>query len=30
MATIYDDRDDVDSALGTGRVDYALVAVWWD
>jgi hypothetical protein len=30
MATVYDDRKEVDSALGTGGDDYALVAVWWD
>lgn len=25
-----EDRDEIDSALGIGRLDYGLLSVWWD
>jgi hypothetical protein len=30
MVQIYDDQDDIDGALGTGRQEYGLLSVWWD
>jgi hypothetical protein len=27
---VYEDRDETDTALGTGRTDYGLLSVWWD
>jgi hypothetical protein len=30
MINVYDDPQDVDSALGSGRETRAVVAIWWD
>lgn len=30
MVSVYDDQEDVDSALGGGREQRAIVAIWWD
>ena len=27
---VYDDQQEIDQALGTGRQGYGLVSVWWD
>lgn len=27
---IYENQDDIDRALGTGRQEYGLIAIWWD
>lgn len=27
---VYEDREETDTALGTGRADYGLLSVWWD
>jgi hypothetical protein len=30
MVQVHDDPQDVDSALGSGREERAVVAIWWD
>jgi hypothetical protein len=30
MVSVYDDPQDVDRALGSGRETRAIVAIWWD
>lgn len=30
MVSVYDDPQDVDNALGSGRETRAIVAIWWD
>jgi hypothetical protein len=30
MVSVHDDQKDVDSALGSGREDRAIVSIWWD
>lgn len=27
---VYEDQEEIDSALGTGRSAYGLISVWWD
>jgi hypothetical protein len=27
---VYENQDDIDGALGTGRDEYGLLTVWWD
>jgi hypothetical protein len=27
---IYDDQEEIDSALGVGRQEYGLLSIWWD
>lgn len=27
---VYDDQEEMDSALGTGRQEYGLLSIWWD
>lgn len=27
---VYEDQDDIDMALGAGRMGYGLLSVWWD
>ena len=27
---IYDDQEEIDSALGVGREEYGLLSIWWD
>ena len=27
---VYEDQDEIDAALGTGRDEYGLVTIWWD
>jgi hypothetical protein len=30
MVSVHDDPQDVDSALGSGREQRAVLAIWWD
>jgi hypothetical protein len=30
MAHVYEDQQEIDRALGTGRQEYGLVSFWWD
>lgn len=30
MPSVHDDRREIDMALGTGRVEFGLLTVWWD
>jgi hypothetical protein len=27
---VYEDQDEIDGALGTGRDEYGILKVWWD
>jgi hypothetical protein len=27
---VYDDQEEIDSALGVGRQEYGLLSIWWD
>ena len=27
---MYDDQEEIDSALGVGRQEYGLLSIWWD
>ena len=27
---VFEDQDEIDRALGTGRREYGLMSVWWD
>ena len=27
---VYENQEEIDSALGTGRDEYGLLSVWWD
>jgi hypothetical protein len=27
---VYEDQDEIDRALGSGRQEYGLLSVWWD
>jgi len=30
VVRVYDDQQEIDQSLGTGRQEYGLVSVWWD
>lgn len=30
MVRVYEDQEEIDGALGTGRSEYGLLSVWWD
>jgi hypothetical protein len=30
VVRVYDDQQEIDHSLGTGRQEYGLVSVWWD
>jgi hypothetical protein len=30
VVRVYDDQQEIDRSLGTGRQEYGLVSVWWD
>jgi hypothetical protein len=30
MVQVYEDQQEMDSALGTGRQEYGLLSMWWD
>jgi hypothetical protein len=30
MVQVFEDQEEIDRALGTGRDEYGLLTVWWD